>query len=1698
MPLGQFAGQEGLTLRYEFVTDGRRISSTGGLIAAPGSTIADSIALGDDVTVSVGGETFTFTLSPSVRLPSGGQLAAAYANPALAGQLATLRIDGQDFVLTDGTQAVGPNQFEINLLAGQPAGVVLADLTASNVADAVQAAVQGLVPLDRLAVSGLQLDAALVRDGFFDVRIGNTTFVFANLPEDGSPAERAAAANAALDAAPEVGFGRRVVIDALESFNASNPGATATSLEDLTVQQVAGVLAEQLNNFPQAGFGVVNADSRFDIDQLVPTAAELTSLYGGGPDVLDVTIDGVNFVLNDSDPDPGTGGSIGGTRTLSAAQVTQLTDAGVGPAVNAGTLLSALTPAQLTELNLVIVNLGTPISSDVAGRLRAAIDGVAGSGSINFASEPFTFTDNSDAAGSNVVRFAAATPLTFADGTPYAGGSVTFTGPGRLGIVGDTATQDVDLFRVDVAGGTMLTIGAAIDDGTAGAVEVRVFNQAGFQIASGTGGTILTVPTDQTVFIAFSGAGNTTFNPNGNGTLGSPGSAGPYTASVGIAAPLAIAIDGASLELRGTREIVGSPDFGIFASPAPAVQGIGVPILRSASAADVAAALQQALADRFTDGNTSVFPVEGTIVKIAGFTIDDPGPLGLRSDVVGDLFGPNGTNGVPNRTAGGSDNQVEGFYLDDIIIGFAERGESVTNSLRRFNPNVLRTPAEIASVTTFTGVPTSIGTPSQDQFPNGFGYQAAPGTSIFTSAIDGEYQLEIRDASEYVASATVGRRILDDGTILTSFPPDARFRTFDTNERLAEGVLLQTLPAAAIADGATFTISDANSRLTFEFDILPQTIPGVVPTSNGLRSISNVAIQLQASDTAEQVAERIINVINSPQIAAILDGSAQRANGTVSIGGVRGTLDDRVVLSSTLRFAPDPAGRPAFVVDDTIENTLRGDDNRDRDRQGVISVENTQFVYNAAAGVSISRQARENVVGEAAAATPTVLSYARNLPTLNTENLIPGVVIRNNVMALNGEVGLRVQGLANGQAIENPVGFDRIVNNTIVGGTITPGIDLGPQTFRGTLFDRGGISFADAVVGVTLGGDVAALFANPEAALGAPDAPGIGPEPTNGMTTLSLGTGGVATFVFGDNLLTTDGTSAPDLVIFESGTPEEVFVSVSVDGSFFVPLKSVFGADNTIDLDAFGFDPTDRISFVRLQDLSAPTFGFGALGADIDAVGAISTVPRATFAPGQNGVEINQNSAPTLLNNILANLQTGLIVGQGAADVSDDLTVTGATTYYGNVANLAAGGNFGLGARPQVLPTTLELFVDPAQLVFAPQSGAPIVDSGIDTLPERASLAEVRRSIGLPLSPVRASNVDLNGQLRIDDPRISNSGGVGFNAFIDRGAEERRDNTGPRVTISIPRAADLGSDLAQTVSGRADQPFEFQLIDNLAPADVAPGVGINDSTVDSSLVRLTQTGANLAAPRVLSEGTDYIFAYEPGDNTIRLTPTAGVWEENSSYTIELIGNQVTTADDGVTNVLRVQPGELTPDGAVTQIGDLRLEADTGIQLSVVAADLRAVDPVTFVTTSTLEGQTVTISDGRRTAGGTPITTTFEFDTEAIDAADNVAPGNIKIRIPPNATPQRITDQLAAAINASGLQLIAIPLDTAGALNNHRPAATAGRRFDRRSLLRLAARPVVPASGQSDAAGATQCRSGRHRGRHRRDAQQLRRTKRHRL
>jgi hypothetical protein len=170
--------------------------------------------------------------------------------------------------------------------------------------------------------------------------------------------------------------------------------------------------------------------------------------------------------------------------------------------------------------------------------------------------------------------------------------------------------------------------------------------------------------------------------------------------------------------------------------------------------------------------------------------------------------------------------------------------------------------------------------------------------------------------------------------------------------------------------------------------------------------------------------------------------------------------------------------------------------------------------------------------------------------------------------------------------------------------------------FHGVEFPSGASSFADSVISYdpAFGGGAvpAAAFQDTSQALGIPNYPeGTDPE------YVSLGAGGRIVLRFTDNSLTGSGSAALDLWVFEIGPDvEDTFVDISKDGIAWTSVGKVFGATAGIDIDAFGFGTSDFFSYVRLTDDIAEGDRSGTtVGADIDAVGAISSAPPVITVP---------------------------------------------------------------------------------------------------------------------------------------------------------------------------------------------------------------------------------------------------------------------------------------------------------------------------------------------------------------------------------------------------------------------------------------------------------------------------------------------------
>lgn len=189
-------------------------------------------------------------------------------------------------------------------------------------------------------------------------------------------------------------------------------------------------------------------------------------------------------------------------------------------------------------------------------------------------------------------------------------------------------------------------------------------------------------------------------------------------------------------------------------------------------------------------------------------------------------------------------------------------------------------------------------------------------------------------------------------------------------------------------------------------------------------------------------------------------------------------------------------------------------------------------------------------------------------------------------------------------------------------GVLTP---LHGEIIGGVDFPQGAISFADAVVSYSpgiVGPNPAIPFRGSANALGPPNFSGIGCASQAACEYVSLGDGGNIVLQFIDNQLTGNGASTPDLWVFEIGPDvEDTFVDISTDGVTWIPVGKVFGSTAGVDLDAFGFGPSSKFSYVRLTDDTNEGDQNGStVGADIDAVGAISTVPNNPIPEPATGV----------------------------------------------------------------------------------------------------------------------------------------------------------------------------------------------------------------------------------------------------------------------------------------------------------------------------------------------------------------------------------------------------------------------------------------------------------------------------------------------
>jgi hypothetical protein len=293
-----------------------------------------------------------------------------------------------------------------------------------------------------------------------------------------------------------------------------------------------------------------------------------------------------------------------------------------------------------------------------------------------------------------------------------------------------------------------------------------------------------------------------------------------------------------------------------------------------------------------------------------------------------------------------------------------------------------------------------------------------------------------------------------------------------------------------------------------------------------------------------------------------------------------------------------------------------------------------------------------------------------------------------------------------------------------------------------------------------------------------------------------------------------------------------------------------------------------------------------------------NTLYGGTSARG-TGITVTDNAAPTVINNLFANLATGVAVDASSLRdaANNERTVVLHSAFFNTTAQVT-------GATPRFSAPTLtsDPFEGASNRNFYLRPGTAAIDTSLDSLQDRTEFVVVKSPLGVPAAPIRAPEKDLYGQLRADDPSQSPSvSGLGANAFKDIGAIDRVDfslslpfltilnplDNGPADGDPLPNVVALKGEAA-----RIRTRFMFQITDR--------GAGINPQTVQSGAFVLERNGFPLVANK------DYVFTYLESTNRVVFTAASvfqpGRYRLVADRTVkDLAGNSLRPTNlDGVT------------------------------------------------------------------------------------------------------------------------------------------------------------------------------------------------------
>ena len=1012
-------------------------------------------------------------------------------------------------------------------------------------------------------------------------------------------------------------------------------------------------------------------------------------------------------------------------------------------------------------------------------------------------------------------------------------------------------------------------------------------------------------------------------------------------------------VDGNRLNLSGAVAVIQAPGPTATATSVYVAGGetplsdsaIQVPLNLSMTANQVKYELIKAIADMFAEGNQSAIKHHGDVIKVIGQTVLDAGPFGLTQQMApenyrGDQYGRDGGTVGQGPARRAQDNDFEGIYIDDIVIGFASRGELVSNA---------------APTVAFVDDPTN------------------PDFQIE----EGSYQVEIRRAPEY---GTEGEE-----------PPQFIFRSFDPNTRFSQNTSIHVADGVNISPNQTFEISNGNNTTTYQFvdQTLPEgddTIPDANPTGLiagapgtfiGIGAIGDnytFGDNTNANTFALDVDMLRVDVVQGDEFTIDVNALSAPSGVTSTLTSAIRVFDETgTELANHIPFFGDPFLQVQVLQDTTLYIAISrqpnvaydpfgGPDGSDRSIPRTPTGGQYEIVITMNGGQPLDLGGPVPV-GFATFEDDTVIAQ-RVVSTINglrgeitagvtgggQVDLFGDTVVVDSPSAVGRTTPVSSVGLA---AIEPNERAENATQTGILPGesvTVYVKGEIGDNYVDGAPHNDVDLFAVDLAAGDVL--HVEALLGELNSSLSAlvfvqdilgvpltqnnqhlespstpfPPPAEVDPElvfvaPSTGTFWVGIqsrfrttgpyelvltanGSNRVERFeYFGDN---NNDRDQGQLIIHSNIIRDPLEYGINIDtaptsGSGNAPHLGPTRVTREVNEDGFAPGVTVMNNIIAGSGTGGIRYS-GAANPDNQSFGA-SAVPfgrivnNTLYGDGcGTGILVENSASPTLLNNIVANFCTGVDV-----DASSGTTVLGGMLFQGNVANGSAPN--GLGDFLIVLNAFEPLFVDAANDNFYLNLGSRAIDSSVNSLEDRPELVTIRTPLGIPLSPILAPDRDVTGQLRVDDPDVDSPAGVGGDVFKDRGALERADFVGLSAVLLNPTDNDAeGFDInaAETVVqtfGVIDN-FAIQLVEGAEASDPSDGTGADDLSVSADRVTVTSNGLPL------DEGVDYQFDYDPTNNVIRLQPIAGIWPGDQTYVVTLDNSFATGIRDLANNPLR--------------------------------------------------------------------------------------------------------------------------------------------------------------------------------------------------